>query len=440
MPSGFRIDPKEAEGVMLKAGYKPLEPFTKSITKWKCLHIECGRIVYPRLSDIKSGYGGCKTCGHLATAKGLRLSEKEAVAIMLQAGLRPLEPYQSALAKWKSLHIECGEIVYPNYNSIYNGQGGCRSCGYDKRVDPKKYSAKDAETIMLKVKLQPLEPYRNSHHKWKCKCLNCGNIVTPMLTTVVMDGSACRICGNRKTAEKLRTPQEKAVNTMIEAGLEPLEPYQGNHVNWKSKCLKCGKIVYPQLSNVSTGSGCVYCTGHRIDEKEAVQIMVKAKLQPLEPFQDTKKKWKCKCLKCGNIVNPKLNTIQSGYGGCGFCGNGGIDLGKPSYIYLITNIRFSAHKIGIGNINVNKNRGRITAFVKTGWDPYRVWETETGLEALKIETIVLRILRKEMMIPAHLSIEQMPKTGGWSETVDADSITLLQLEKIIQRVMKESKQ
>jgi len=439
MPSGIRIIPEEAEAIMLKKGYKPLEPFTKSIAKWKCLHIECGRIVYPRVNDIKSGDGGCKSCGNLATAKGLRMPEKDAVAIMLQAGLKPLEPYKSALVKWKCLHIECGEIVYPKYNSVYNGQGGCKTCGLHNRIDPNKYSAKDAETIMLKVKLQPLEPYKNSNHKWKCKCLNCGNIVTPMLTTVVTDGSACRFCGNRKTAEKLRLPQEKALNTMIEAGLQPLEPYQGNKVTWRSKCLKCGKIVTPKLSNVSRGSGCVYCTGHRIDEKEAVQIMVKAKLQPLEPFQDTKKKWRCKCLQCGNIVNPKFNTIQSGYGGCGFCGIGGIDLGKPSYVYLISNTRFSAHKVGIGNVNAKNNRGRISAFIKTGWDLYRVWETETGLDALKIETSVLRILRKEMSIPAFLSIEQMPKTGGWSETVDADSISLVKLEKIINKVIKENK-
>ena len=71
-----------------------------------------------------------------------------------------------------------------------------------------------------------------------------------------------------------------------------------------------------------------------------------------------------------------------------------------------------------------------------GWEPYKVWEVKTGAQALKIEKEVFRVLRKEMNIPAYLSAEQMPVTGGETETVDADSISLLQLEKIINKVIK----
>jgi hypothetical protein len=115
----------------------------------------------------------------------------------------------------------------------------------------------------------------------------------------------------------------------------------------------------------------------------------------------------------------------------------GIQMNKPSYIYLITHSELSAHKIGIGN--KRKNRDRLKKFMNRGWEPYKVWELDTGAQALKIEKEVFRVLRKEMNIPAYLSAEQMPVTGGETETVDAESITLLQLEKIIKKVMKEMK-
>ena len=49
---------------------------------------------------------------------GKKLDPKKAEAVMLGAGLQPLEPYVNALAKWKCIHIDCGEIVFVKYNSI----------------------------------------------------------------------------------------------------------------------------------------------------------------------------------------------------------------------------------------------------------------------------------------------------------------------------------
>ena len=59
---GKKIDPKVAVAIMLKAKFKPLEPYTYAMAKWKCLHIPCENIVYPQLSKIKQGRKGCKFC------------------------------------------------------------------------------------------------------------------------------------------------------------------------------------------------------------------------------------------------------------------------------------------------------------------------------------------------------------------------------------------
>jgi hypothetical protein len=428
-----------AQEIMTEAGLKPLEPFKGVSKKWKCIHLACGEIVYPRLSDIRRTdsrkSSGCVSCGRIKTAELIKVPEEFAKQVMRDAGLEPLEPYVSALSKWKCKCLNCGEIVYPLYNTVQQGNGGCRKCGYINRLDPNKYSIEKAESIMLKVGLQPVEPYLNSNTKWKCKCLKCGKIVTPMLSTVVQDQSGCKYCGSKAAGLQRRTSQEKAQNEMLNGGFMPLTPYEGGHKKWKSECQKCKKISYPTLSNVRNGSSCVYCTNHKIDEEDAVQIMLRANLQPLEAYVDSKTKWKCKCLQCGEIVRPKYNTIQIGGGGCTNCAPVGMNLTISSYLYLITNEKLNAHKVGIGNIQDIKSRDRLVSFRKKGWSTYKVWNFDTGFDAMKIETEVLKTLRKVMNLPIYLSKEDMPGTGGHSETVGSDSISLLQLEKLINKVI-----
>ena len=107
---------------------------------------------------------------------------------------------------------------------------------------------------------------------------------------------------------------------------------------------------------------------------------------------------------------------------------------SPSYLYLITNEKFNSHKVGIGNFK--KKGDRLKRFNKMGWQTHRVWKFETGEEALAVEKLVFKILRKDLKLPIHLSKEEMPKTEGHTETVEADLITLREIEAIIKRVIK----
>jgi hypothetical protein len=58
----------------------------------------------------------------------------------------------------------------------------------------------------------------------------------------------------------------------------------------------------------------------KLDEADAIAIMKSADFLPLEPYKLIKDPWKCKCLKCGNIVHPILNNVKSGQRGCQTCG------------------------------------------------------------------------------------------------------------------------
>ena len=74
---------------------------------------------------------------------------------MLQAGLEPLEPYQSALAKWKCKCLGCGEIVFPKYNQIQQGIGGCNNCGTKRGSEKIKLDSKIAFQLMVDAGLEP---------------------------------------------------------------------------------------------------------------------------------------------------------------------------------------------------------------------------------------------------------------------------------------------
>jgi hypothetical protein len=175
----------------------------------------------------------------------------------------------------------------------------------------------------------------------------------------------------------------------------------------------------------------------KVDPEDAVKIMLASNLEPLEPYIDSKKKWKSKCLKCGQIVYPQYNGIQNGRGGCTSCAPRGMDLNASSYLYLITNTHLNAHKVGIANVKAKKHTDRLHKFKLKGWEVQRVWNMETGYLALHAETRIFRILRTDMRLPIYLSSEEMPETGGETETVGADAIDLLELEKIIKSVVLE---
>ncbi|MFD6967418.1 hypothetical protein [Streptomyces sp. NPDC059949] len=117
-----------------------------------------------------------------------------------------------------------------------------------------------------------------------------------------------------------KDPREPA-DIMRAAGLDPLEPYPGAGVPWRSRHLACGREVTPRLSNLTKGQqGCVYCSGRaRIDPKTAAAVMRGAGLEPLEPYPGSDRHWRCRHLSCGREVTPTYIRINSGAGPCRWC-------------------------------------------------------------------------------------------------------------------------
>ena len=547
-----RLNPDEAEAFMIQSGLRPLEPFVNALSKWKCEHLQCGQVVYAVYNQIRKGQSGCRDCATKKRSKASMLSNSDAVKVMKEADLEPLESYSGTKSPWKCKCMKCGKIVTPTYSAIKNGQGGCKYCSR-RFVD-----VEDAISVMEKGGFRPLEPYSGAGKPWKCECMKCGHISSPKFAHV-QNGSKCIKCANKEGGLKQRLPESIAIAQMLEAKLQPLEPFPGTKVPWKSKCLVCGHEVTPALGNIIQGhGGCGYCSGHivdvevavaamvasgltpledykgsdnpwkcrhevcgkvvtpsyasirrgqggckscgsaeggrknlfstevaiqimldasikplepfvksglpwkseclkchktifpslqnvknlrskciycsqmKVDPDDAVALMRKFGFEPLEPYVDSKKKWKSIHIKCGNTVNPLYNTIQTRKGGCSFCADYGLKFDLPAYLYIMEHLEYRSIKVGISNNDARPNR--VKSHENEGWVLRKKILLDNGQIADFVETEILFWLRNVRKLGIHLSKDMM-RQGGYSETVDSTEIDFLEIQRQAEKVI-----
>lgn len=186
---------------------------------------------------------------------------------------------------------------------------------------PRYQDPKEADRIMRDAGAIPLEPYKGSQVKWKCKCKKCKEIIYPSFATVKNLGtSPCRKCAALEMGARRRAKSEAAsVAILRRANFIPLEEYPGNSKPWRVRCTKCKKESKPHLSTVKNGSGCGYCAGIRIDESDVRAIFKKAGFEPIGKYPgNTKTKWKSLHKPCGQIVSPEFSKVKQGLG-CSHC-------------------------------------------------------------------------------------------------------------------------
>jgi hypothetical protein len=312
--NGQWVDPEKAAAVMREAGLEPLEPYVSSKHRWRCMCSVCGEVVTPQYNSVLVQGSGCKYCGKLKGGAKRRVPEETAIAVMRAAGYEPIVPYVNSQTHWKSIHIKCGREVAPSYGQIKGGNGGCKHCA-GLYVDPI-----EAVEVMRAAGYEPLEPYVNSGHQWRCRCTTCGRETFPSYGEARI-GSRCKYCANKAV-----TPDD-AVQLMRDAGFEPLEPYPGSMTPWMCRHFDCGEVMSPRYAHVQQGRrACKRCSTKylselfSLDPNEAAEVMRAAGLEPLEPYPGNNKPWRCRHLECGRVVTPMRSSITQGQGGCRACG------------------------------------------------------------------------------------------------------------------------
>ena len=109
-----------------------------------------------------------------------------------------------------------------------------------------------------------------------------------------------------------------AVKLMKKAGFKPLVEYPGANNPWKSQCSKCKKTTSPSYTNVSKGISCKYCSNKAVDPKDAVAAMENRGFKTLETFPGATKDWKVECMKCRKVFKTKLHSLNT-VNKCKYC-------------------------------------------------------------------------------------------------------------------------
>lgn len=116
-------------------GFEPLVPYPGSTEPWPLRCSRCGNSISPAFYSLvqakKKGSSGCAFCS------GQIVIPEEAEKVMLAADLRPLVPYPGSKRRWQCECLECGKTVFPLYNHIRRGRGGCAKCGHRKSANTK---------------------------------------------------------------------------------------------------------------------------------------------------------------------------------------------------------------------------------------------------------------------------------------------------------------
>lgn len=115
------VDPLEAEGVFLDAGFQPLEPYPGSHRGWRSRHIVCGRDITPRYTYVRRLGTGCPYCSQR------KVDPQEAIHYVKARGFEPLTDFPGSNSAWPMKHNECGKEIAPRYASLMKGSG-CKFC------------------------------------------------------------------------------------------------------------------------------------------------------------------------------------------------------------------------------------------------------------------------------------------------------------------------
>ena len=413
-----------AFAVMRGMNLEPLEEFTNVTTRWKYKCIVCENEGVTTLHAVKNQGNGCPYCG------GVKVDPKKVDRMLQEAKMTPLEPYKSNTAKWKMFHETCGNEVLTTWAEIQSGQGGCGICRFTKIGKALRKSDEIAIKRMREGGGEPLEPYKNIHTKWKVRCIKCGEISTPTLSNVQKGQGVCMHCRPKSPV----VTKEKATAFIAAKGLKPISEYKSGHSKWSLECIKCGKIdfyVYSQMK--SQDHGCVYCSRHKVDPADAVVLYRKMGFEILGEYLNARKPIKAKCLNCNRISNKRYDDVRTGRG-CKYCQTAALDLLAPTNYYIMKHEDLNAIKVGIGN--VDRKKDRIKQHQSYGWTLYYQYELETGEFALEIEQSILVWMRQELGLPIYLSKSEMPH-GGWTETVDAEAISVLRIKDKFEEILRD---
>jgi hypothetical protein len=137
----------------------------------------------------------CRECDKAHRRATFLAGHDEMVEVFLAHGFEPIGTYPGDHAAWPSVHLVCGRPCAPYPANVKSRGGGCEACARELRGRNRQVDPKVAAAVMRAVNLEPLVPYPTSGKPWLCRCLVCGEHVTPTYDNVKAGVGGCRPCG-----------------------------------------------------------------------------------------------------------------------------------------------------------------------------------------------------------------------------------------------------
>ena len=417
-----KLTQAQADKFFMKIKLKPLEPYKNSNTPRKCECQVCGSIVYPRLGDVKKAKS-CVKCQGKLLGKKIRLTQKQVDVIAKKMKVKLLEPYTNSHTPIRSKCLVCSKIIHPTIGRLSAGMG-CKYCGIVKssqsRLIPKETALLDFEKSKLKV----LSDYKDSKTPVKVLCLVCKKQSTKSYQDL-KSGRRCYTCGRKAASESRKLDSQYKLETARKQNLEPIGEVKTVKSNSKFKCLTCQREIKMTFDSIQRGASCRFCSQTEVDPKEALAYMVKNHLKPLEPYYKSASKWKCRCMKCKNIVYPKFNHVKSFGGGCRFCRSAGYNPTFEGHLYLLFNPKFDSYKLGISNV-----KARVRVHELKGWTLIKKWDFDDGKIPPVLEEALIRHIRIKWSLPWSVDAKSMPQ-GGHTETFSCIELPEAKIIKLV---------
>lgn len=291
---------------------------------------------------------------------------------------------------------------------------------------------------------------RKAH--WVCH-KNARHIWTSMISSRV-SGNGCPVCTGYLTisgVNDLATANpELARQWIISKNAE--KPNEISPGSTKKIWWRCGEFAdHEWEASVSSrhrlGAGCPICANLKVkvgfnDLKSRHPGVAsewhpeRNKLTPEGVVSGTNQLfwWQCPSVAEHTWRTSVKNRVKGK--GCPECSPAGYSTSKAGTFYFLRNVELGAMKVGI--TNGSEASGRLPMFRKYGWEIIQTWSHSDGMVALATETVALRWIRKKLNLPPFLSREDMPRTGGWTETFSSDMHSENMVEQTLDSIWHKS--
>lgn len=272
---------------------------------------------------------------------------------------------------------------------------------------------------MISKGLEPQEPYELTNKPWACIHVVCGSLVFPTHANIQSGQRGCRKCADKENSVRRSYTPDFALEQAQTRGYDPLEDYPGAMSHWRCRHIPCGREVQATLNSLMSGKGCCMDCGvasraetNRYTAEEAIAVMRKFDLEPLEEFPGYMEKWRCRHTSCGREISTTFYYVKFRESGCRYCSTKGLDYSAEGIVYLLERQDYFSAKVGI--TTPNSKTDRIAAHVREGWQLISTWKTPTAAEAEVVEGKALEWWREVLGAPPSMREEDMK--SGWTET------------------------